>query len=90
MVNRIIIALENKISESKKKGKCAIELEMKKKIIDKQDNGLNDMLTIWFPTTIDKWLGIEYFRVAEYSEDEDCRKFDTLEEVASWIVEVYC
>lgn len=90
MVNRIVKALENKISEAKKKGSCLIDLEMKKKVIDKRDNGMNDMLTIWFPTSVDKWLGKPQFKVAEYSEDEDCRKFDTLEEVASWIVEVYC
>lgn len=82
-------ALEEKIAEAKKNGKYVVDLEMKKKVIDKQDNGLNDILAIYFPTSIDKKFGGEIFRVSEYSEDT-FRKFDSLEEVVKFIISTYC
>lgn len=62
---------------------------MKKKVFDKEDNGLNDMLAIYFPTSIDKEFGSEIFKVSEYSEDT-FRRFDSLEEVAKFIISAYC
>ena len=82
-------ALEKKIAEAKKSGKCVVDLEMKKKVFDKQDNGLNDMLAVYFPTSIDKEFGGEVFKVSEYSEDT-FRRFDSLEEVAKFIISAYC
>lgn len=82
-------ALEEKIEEAKKNGKCVVDLEMKKKVFDKQDNGLNDILAVSFPTSIDKVFGKEFFTVSEYSEDT-FRRFDSLEEVAKFIISAYC
>ena len=62
---------------------------MKKKVFDKQDNGLNDMLAVYFPTSINKEFGRETFEVSEYSEDT-FRRFDSLEEVAKFIISAYC
>ena len=62
---------------------------MKKKVFDKQDNGLNDMLAVYFPTSINKEFGREIFKVSEYSEDT-FRRFDSLEEVAKFIISAYC
>lgn len=89
MLNKIVKALEMKIEEAKKNGKCVIDLEMKKKVIDKQENGLNDMLAIYFPTSIDKEFGSAIFKVSEYSED-NYRKFNSLEEIATFIISAYC
>ena len=89
MANRIYKALEEKIVEARKNGKCVVDLEMRKKVIDTQDNGLNDTLAIYFPTSIDREFGNQSFRVSEYSED-NFRRFSTLKEVANWIVETYC
>ena len=89
MINNIVKALEKKIEEAKKNGKCVVDLEMKKKVIDKQENGLNDMLAIYFPTSIDKEFGREIFKVSEYSEDT-YRKFNSLEAVAKFIISAYC
>lgn len=89
MLNKIVKALEMKIEEAKKNGKCVLDLEMKKKVIDKQENGLNDILAINFPTSIDRAFGREYYRVSEYSEDS-FRKFNTLEDIADWIIITYC
>ena len=90
MLSKIVKALEIKISEAKKSGKSVVDLEMKKKVIDKQENGLNDMLAIYFPTNFDKeFFEKTEFRVSEYSQDS-FRKFDTLENVAEWIVKTYC
>ena len=82
-------ALEEKIAEAKKNGKCVVDLEMKKKVFDKQDNGLNDMLAVYFPTSIDKEFRREIFKVSEYSEDT-FRKFNSLEEVVKFIISAYC
>ena len=90
MLSKIVKALEIKISEARKSGKSVVDLEMKKKVIDKQENGLNDMLAIYFPTNFDKeFFEKTEFRVSEYSQDS-FRKFDTLENVAEWIVKTYC
>lgn len=85
----IVKALKMKIAEAKKNGKCVVDLEMKKKVFDKQDNGLNDMLAVYFPTSIDKEFEREIFKVSEYSEDT-FRRFDSLEEVAKFIISAYC
>ena len=89
MMENIVKALKMKIAEAKKNGKCVVDLEMKKKVIDKQDNGLNDILAIYFPTIVDREFGREYFTVSEYSEDT-FRKFNSLDEVAKFIISVYC
>lgn len=89
MINKIVKELENKINVAKKNGKCVIDLEMKKKVIDTQDNGLNDILAINFPTSIDKEFGRVYYRVSEYSEDS-FRRFNNLEDIAEWIIKTYC
>ena len=85
----IVKALKMKIAEAKKNGKCVVDLEMKKKVFDKQDNGLNDMLAVYFPTSIDKEFRREIFKVSEYSEDT-FRKFNSLEEVVKFIISAYC
>lgn len=90
MRDSIVKALEKKIAEAKANGKCVVDLEMKKKVIDTADNGLNDTLAIYFPTNFDKeFSGKSYYQVFEYSEDTS-RKFNSLEEVANWIVKTYC
>lgn len=89
MKTLIVAGLKNKIELAKKAGKCVADLNMKKKVIDTVDNGLNDMLAVYFPTSIDTEFGGEYYRVSEYSEDS-FRKFNTLEDVADWIIKTYC
>ena len=46
--------LEQKIISARKNGKCVVDLEMDKKIIDNQNNGLNDVIAIYFPNYFDK------------------------------------
>lgn len=89
MKKLIVEGLKKRIELAKKDGKCVVDLEMKKKVIDTQNNGLNDMLAINFPTSIDKDFGYEYYRVSEYSEDS-FRRFNNLEDIAEWIIKTYC
>lgn len=89
MLGRMVKELERKIETAKKNGKCALDLEMKKKVIDTQDNGLNDMLFISFPTKVDTELGRTYYNVSEYSE-ETARKFNSLTDLSKWIIATYC
>ena len=89
MLKVIMEELEQKIISARKNGKCVVDLEMDKKIIDNQNNGLNDVIAIYFPNYFDKdfFNKVEY-KVSEYSEN-NFRKFNSLEDVAKWIISVY-
>jgi hypothetical protein len=95
MKQRIVKELQKRIEEAKKDYKCAIDLQMKKSVLDTSisaDYVGHDILYISFPTKFDMEFAPHYkhtYNVAEYSE-ADSRRFETLEDVAQFIIDTYC
>lgn len=90
MVEKILTELEHKIAADKAKGYkgCgSVNMEMPKDVFGHYDGEYTDGLIIYYPSSL------PYRSSKQYSVLEDTAdlhlKFDSLREVAEWIVKTY-